>query len=621
MKQALAFALSMVLAGSMFAAEPPQDTSAPAKSTKKMKTPSVSSQLSELKEAIEAQQKQIMDLGQQLQTRDQRIQQLEQRLDQSQAAAVQAQAKADAAAAQTAQENQSVTALKSDVSDLKLNGTNMAQTLQDTQKSLHDQFENPLAIHFKGVTITPGGFLAAESVYRNRSLGSDINTPFNSVNVPGAGQNFVSEFYGSGRQSRASLLVEGKAKDIKLTGYYEADFLSAGVTSNNNQSNSYTLRQRQVWGQAATDTWSLTGGQMWSLVTETKKGMNNRSEALPMTIDPQYTVGFSWARQYGIRIVRNFNNKFWVGASLENPSTTFSCGSIVPGSSQSSTCGFADYAFGGSGNLSGLYNNQGTYSFNAMPDFIFKAAAEPGFGHYEVFAILSRYRDRVYPCEEATSAFTGLLPANCGGSASAAGAYNDSLTAGGFGANGRITLAKQLDIGAHFLTGQGVGRYGTGGLPDATVNPDGKLALIRSYQALATVEWHAKRLDLYMNAGEEYAQRRSYDNNTLGVHYGYGSPGFVQSGCYTEAAPGTGGFSFGSPSAGSCLANTQRLIEGTVGFWIKVHNGPHGRLQFGPQYSYVIRDASRGTDSTQSFVYAPHGLDSMFFTSFRYYLP
>ncbi len=166
-----------------------------------------------------------------------------------------------------------------------------------------------------------------------------------------------------------------------------------------------------------------------------------------------------------------------------------------------------------------------------------------------------------------------------------------------------------------------MGRYGTGGLPDATVLPDGKLALIRSYQALATVEWHAKRLDLYMNAGEEYAQRRSYDDNTLGVHYGYGSPEFVQSGCYTESAPGAGGFSFGTPSASTCLANTQRLIEGTVGFWIKVHNGPHGRLQFGPQYSYVVRDAWRGMDPTQTFSYAPHGLDSMFFTSFRYYLP
>ena len=89
----------------------------------------------------------------------------------------------------------------------------------------------------------------------------------------------------------------------KLSGYVEADFLSAGVTSNNNESNSYTLRQRQAWGQAALDNgFTITGGQMWSLVTETKHGMDNRTEALPMTIDPQYTVGFSWARQYGLRI-------------------------------------------------------------------------------------------------------------------------------------------------------------------------------------------------------------------------------------------------------------------------------------------------------------------------------
>ena len=46
------------------------------------------------------------------------------------------------------------------------------------------------------------------------------------------------------------MLAEGKLSDVKLSGYVEADFLSAGVTSNNNQSNSYTLRQRQVWGQA-----------------------------------------------------------------------------------------------------------------------------------------------------------------------------------------------------------------------------------------------------------------------------------------------------------------------------------------------------------------------------------
>ena len=83
------------------------------------------------------------------------------------------------------------------------------------------------------------------------------------------------------------MLAEGRLKSVKLSGYLEADFLSAGVTSNNNQSNSYTMRHRQAWGQAAFDNgWSFTGGQMWSLVTETKHGVDNRTEALPMTIDP-----------------------------------------------------------------------------------------------------------------------------------------------------------------------------------------------------------------------------------------------------------------------------------------------------------------------------------------------
>src|SRR5713101_5916743 len=90
------------------------------------------------------------------------------------------------------------------------------------------------------------------------------------------------------------------------------------ASSNNNQSNSYTQRQRQAWGQAAfSNGWTLTGGQMLSLVAETKKGVDNRSEALPMTIDPQYTVGFSWARQFGFRVSKNFGNRFWLAASLE----------------------------------------------------------------------------------------------------------------------------------------------------------------------------------------------------------------------------------------------------------------------------------------------------------------
>jgi len=467
--------------------------------------------------------------------------------------------------------------------------------------------ESPLAIHFKGVTLTPGGFLAAESVYRNRALGSDINTPFNSVNMPGAGQNQLSEFFGSGRQSRISLLAEGKISSAKLSGYYEADFLSSGATSNNNESNSYTLRQRQVWGQAALNNgWSFTGGQMWSLVTETKKGVDNRTEATPLTIDPAYTVGFSWARQYGFRVAKNFNNHFWLAASLENPQTTFSATNNAP-----------NFAFGSAGNSSGLYNAfNGLYSFNAMPDVIVKAAFEPGFGHYEVFGILSRFRDRIYPCVE-----PGTNPAcTATGATTATDAQNNSRNAGGVGGNARVTFAKHVDFGLHALYGNGVARYGASTLPDATVNPNGTLAPLRSYQGLVTLEWHSPKLDVYLNGGEEYVGRHYQvdgANKTMPL-VGYGAPSFNDSNCYTETAPSAGsGYAFGSLT---CSGNTQSTIEGTFGFWLRLYHGPKGRLQFGPQYSYLVRNAWYGAASSTVEV-TPHGIDNMFMTSFRYYLP
>jgi len=120
-----------------------------------------------------------------------------------------------------------------------------------------------------------------------------------------------------------SLLVEGKLASAKIGGYYEADFLSAGTTSNNRQSNSYTWRTRQAFAQVAWENgWSLTGGQMWSLATETRKGINNRQESSPLMIDPQYIVGYTWARQYAFRVVKDFGGKFALGFSVEGPQAT-----------------------------------------------------------------------------------------------------------------------------------------------------------------------------------------------------------------------------------------------------------------------------------------------------------
>jgi hypothetical protein len=169
--------------------------------------------------------------------------------------------------------------------------------------------------------------------------------------------------------------------------------------------------------------------------------------------------------------------------------------------------------------------------------------------------------------------------------------------------------------------GNGVGRYGTSTLPDATVNPDGTLALLRSYQGLATLEFHLPKFDVYLNGGEEYISRRYSTDPVTSKVVGYGAPTNNVSGCYTETVPGgSNGFTFGGLS--NCSADTRYVVEGTVGVWLKLYNGPKGRLQFGPQYSYLSRNAWTGTTrSSLGTTSAPHGIDNMAFASFRYYLP
>jgi hypothetical protein len=572
--------------------------------------------------ALAAQQQEIRRLQQELHTKDQSVQQ-------AQSAAADAASKADAAAAQAAQQQQAVGELKSDVADLKTNVNNAAASIQETQKNINSQIESPLAIHYKGITLTPGGFLAAESVRRSRALASDINTPFNSLTMPGASQSDMSEFFGSGRQSRITLLGQGKIKSATLSGYYEADFLSAAVTSNNNESNSYALRQRQVWGQTAFNSgFTITGGQMWSLVTETHHGVENRTEATPLTIDPQYTVGFSWARQYGVRFSQDFGNKVWAAVSVENPQATFTTHSNED-----------NFLVGSAGAAGGLYNAAistcsstinstatsvtttctpiAGYSFNPAPDVIAKLVFEPGFGHYELFGLAASFRDRIFPCGGVSS--TTICDGKTG--PSALGAANSSREGGAFGANARWTVAHHLDVGLHFLGGKGVGRYGTAGLPDASIHADGAFNLIKNAQGLGTIEWHGPKLDLYFNGGAEYAGRAYDYDPILGKYVGYGSPYANNYGCYTETQPGVAN-GLAPGSLADCTADTRVVMEGTAGFWYRFYNGPKGRVQMGAQYSYVTRETWDGVGFTKTGpTVAPSGLDNMVFTSLRYYLP
>ena len=631
--------------------------SAPAAKTE---AASMESELQELRELLESQAKQLQEQKEQMKL-------LEERLN----------------AGSATRENLTSSPATADPTAIGPTPAVVSGNLSNAQPS-QDRTESPTSISFKGITLTPGGFMAAETVWRQKALASDVNTPFNSVPFDGSSNAHVSEFNASARQSRISLLAEGKLDNVKIGGYYETDFLSAGTTSNPNQSNSYTMRMRQFYGQAAfTSGFTITGGQQWSLLTETTKGMDNRSEALPQTIDSQYQVGFSWARQYGFRVTKNFGDKFWLGAAVEesqatltvhgnptascapaNPTVTGSVATCsasaldgtlvtVPTATGTGTAvvgatSFNNFLLGAFGTSGGLNNPLGNYAYNETPDFVVKAVAEPGFGHYEIFGVVSEFRDRVFPCVVGHAALAG-----CGGLAtSAADAFNNSRTGGGVGANARWNLlAKRVDLGVHFFGGSGTGRYGSAGLSDVTTRDtmapdpavDGTLALIRNYQALGTLQLHpTPKLDINFYVGGEYAARTAYATSAGAGKEGYGGIGLSNYGCNTEILPFgaqstsastgvptgvAGGNGFIPGALQNCTGDTRNIIEGTVSFWYRFYKGSKGTVQYGMQYSNFVRNTWSGIASgtVAGIPYAtngaPHADENMVFTSFRYYLP
>jgi len=460
-------------------------------------------------------------------------------------------------------------------------------TVEQDQKRLEKAVLHPDEFHYKGITLSPqGSFIEGATVYRSAATGGGINTPLTGIPLQHADAAQMSEFQGSARQSRLALKATGKLANMNLTGYYEMDWLGTGITSNNNQSNSYVVRQRQIWGRVAMNSgWIFSAGQMWSLVTETSDGELNGTEVLPGTIDPQYTAGFNWTRQYGLRVVKDIHNKLWVGASIENAEILNPAGSGLP----------TNLLIGSSGSGGGLYNSTANYSFNRAPDLVAKMVFEPGFGHYEIFALGRFFRDRIYPTD-------GSSP------------YNDTTTAGGIGGGFRMKpLHKKVTIGLKGLYGMGVGRYGDSTIADITLRPDGSIAPLRAFSALGTLEFNpTKRLNIWSNYGGDYVYRRYFGSE------GYGSPSTDMSGCNTVPLPG-GAFSPSTPA--HCGNQNKDVQELSLGYWFNFYNGSKGKLRQGIQYSHFRRDVWSGDGGVTNPGGGAYGTDNGFWTSLRYYLP
>jgi hypothetical protein len=602
-------------------------STATAKAKKKHTAPRESAterQIRELREQMQNQQAEIDSLKSQAAAKDAALAAAQQSAQAAQTAATAATAQAQTVNASVQANTDAVASLQGTVTDLKNSNTGLALTISDTKKDLTDKIESPTAIHYKGVLIQPTAIFMAETVVRTRAINAETSTPFNSTPYMNTPQAYTSEFNATARQSRLALNFVAPTSWGKMGGYVESDFLSAGTTSNDNQTNSYTLRIREAFAQASTNNgFTLSAGQMFTLATENKKGLNPGpgAENLPQTIDPQYHVGFTFLRQYAARFAYSPNPKFAAAVSLEQPQTILAATTNAP----------ATFFFGNQGSASGLFNSTGNgstaqnYSTNVAPDVIVKFTADPkGLGHYEVGGIARFFRDRYYPgLPFSTAAATTGTPA----AAVASTGTNDTVVGGGFFASAKVPVKTYADVALKITQGDGTARYTSSNLGDVTVKPNGTLEPLRSSTGLFEIDAHpAKKLDLIGIAGGEYLQRTVYEGFTAAapttpVYVGYAPiQGEKDAACSTELAPASN--SGYAPTTASCSGHTRAILEGTGGFVYRFYNSPaKGRLQFSMLYSYLTKEAWTGLGAKPTIAVNPKATNSMVFTSFRYYLP
>jgi hypothetical protein len=449
-------------------------------------------------------------------------------------------------------------------------------------------FETKPLPSLAGVRVTLGGYAAAESVFRARNQVADLGAIFNVIPYPFSPLYREHEFHASARGSRLSMLAEGDIDSAhRFAAYYESDFLGVGETSNYNESNSWSPRLRQAY-LTYDDTdrgFHILAGQAWSLLTPNKIGITPRQENDPVTIDYNQVVGFDFTRTWQVRLVKDFDKTLWFGISIENPAVLTASGNI-PANVNGIAVNFSNVG-GGGGFLTGV-----AVTADQAPDIVVKAALDPGWGHYEVFGVQRFFTDSTF-C-------SSTMPTGC--------AVNtiDRKTSNGTGVGGSLLLPviwKYADVQGSIMYGSGIGRYGSGQLPDVTIAPDGSLTPLTALHVFGGVVAHPRLgLDVYAYGGIEQAHARFFDN------FGYGNPTFDNSGCTITTAS-----SFSTGTTPTCVANNRRLSEVTVGFWQDLYKGHLGRIALGAQYEYIRREAFEGVGG------APSTDNNVFYTSLRYY--
>lgn len=418
-----------------------------------------------------------------------------------------------------------------------------------------------------GVSVKVGGYIAMEGLYRSKNqtndMTSNINTsiPFNSLN-----NAHTSEFRGSARATRLSLLAEGSPDaDTKLGAYVETDFQGSAPSSNSVQTTSYVPRLRHAYMTVDRTDWGFyfLGGQSYSLMALYKTGLAPRQEAGVATIDGAGPPGYVYTRAPQVRFVKDFDDKnLNVGISFENPQVNFAglVGNAPP----------TDIA---ANNTSSSLTSS---SMDFAPDVVAKAAYDTSIGHFEIFGLTRFFRDEV----------------KTSGHKNYAVGYG-----GGVGAFIPV-IPKQVEVVGHFMGGQGIGRYSSAQMPDYAFSTTGGILPLKQLTGMFGVITHpTKTWDVYAYVGGEKVMRENVNGGDK--TRGYGNFDLNTTGC--------------DILGGTCDAQTQSVWQFTPGVWKTVYSGAYGSMKVGAQYSLTRRDGFSGQDNVQ-----PHTYENMGFMSIRY---
>jgi hypothetical protein len=164
--------------------------------------------------------------------------------------------------------------------------------------------------------------------------------------------------------------------------------------------------------------------------------------------------------------------------------------------------------------------------------------------------------------------------------------------------------SNRLEVALEGLAGHGIGRYGTAGFADVTLDPaTGEMRPLRQARLMGGLVYHhGSRLDVFAYGGDEYTARQAFVSPT-GTAAGYGSPLVSYAGCTSEVA------------LNACRGDNRNIAEGMIGYWYRLYRGDFGSIAYGNQIMYAHRSLWSGIGD------APDGRNVVIYSTLRFYLP